>query len=100
MADWTSLMGSLNSAALSAFGREVQYLPRAGQLVTIRAVFESAHQPEDASPGVYAVIFVRLSDLAVAPLRGDRVLIGQSEYVVFQVEADGQGGATLSLRMD
>jgi hypothetical protein len=100
MPNWTSLMNSLNAAALSAFGREVQYVCQSGERVVIRAVFESAHQAEDAAPGIYAIVFVRPIDLPVAAQRGDRVVIDDGVYSVFQIEADGQGGATLSLRKE
>jgi hypothetical protein len=100
MADWSSLLGALNGAALSAFGREVQYLPQAGGEIPIRAIFQATHEAEESAPGVYGVIFIQLSDLPVAPQRGDRVAVGDFDYSVFQIESDGSGGATLSLRLE
>lgn len=101
MSDWASLIDGLNTSAVAAFGREVNYSPQAGGsvAVTLKAVFEATHQGEENSPGTYALLFIRLSDLSQAPDRGDEVQVGDSVYKVFEIEADGQGGATLGLRL-
>jgi hypothetical protein len=100
MGDWTSLLNSLNGAALTAFGREVIYTPQSGAAVTIRAIVETAHESEETAPGTYALAFVRLGDLPGARAeRGDAVEIDGAVFKVFKVEADGQGGAVLSLRL-
>ena len=88
----------VDEACLRVFGREVLYLPEAGGEVTVRAVFQPAREAEDASPGVYAVLFVRLADLPAAPARGDEVEIGGVRYKVFDIEADPEGAAVLRLR--
>ncbi len=91
-------MNGLNAAVVNAFGREVLYLPEGGGQATVCAVFQAVREAEDASPGVYAVLFVRLGDLATAPVRGDEVDIGGTRYKVFDVEADSEGAAVLRLR--
>ncbi|MCC6395033.1 MAG: hypothetical protein IT167_30865 [Bryobacterales bacterium] len=88
----------MNAAVVNAFGREVLYLPEAGGHATVRAVFQAVREAEDASPGVYAVLFVRLADLAAAPVRGDEVEIGGIRYKVFDIEADAEGASVLRLR--
>ncbi len=88
----------VDEACLRIFGREVTYLPEAGGQAAIRAVFQPARETEDASPGVYAVLFVRLEDLPAAPVRGDEVEIGGVRYKVFDIEADSEGAAVLRLR--
>jgi hypothetical protein len=98
MADWTSLLNKLNGAALTAFGREVTYSPQTGVPAAIRAVFEPSHEAEENSPGVYGVLFVRLSDLPRPPARGDEVTVDNLIYKVFDIEADTSGGAVLRLR--
>jgi hypothetical protein len=98
MADWTSLLNGLNTTVLGAFGREVAYTATTGDTVSIRAVVETAKETEDAAPGVYAVLFLRLGDLPRPPERGDRVVIDGLSYKVFDIEADGGGGAVLRLR--
>jgi hypothetical protein len=105
MGDWDSLLNNLNAAALSAFGREVIYKPQAGGEFAIRAIFQPTRQAEENSPGqenssVYAVIFVRLSDLPQPPHHGDEVMVGASVYKVFGIESDGEGAVTLSLRAE
>jgi hypothetical protein len=98
MSDWTSLMDTLNTAALGAFGREVTYSPSTGVAVPIQAIVETAKETEDAAPGVYAVLFLLLADLPQAPERGDEVSIDNILYKVFDIEADGGGGVMLRLR--
>ncbi|MCC6363016.1 MAG: hypothetical protein IT165_05795 [Bryobacterales bacterium] len=91
-------MSGLNAAVVKTFGREVLYLPEAGGQAAIRAVFQAVREAEGASPGVYAVLFVRLVDLAAPPVRGDEVDIGGVHYKVFDIEADAEGAAVLKLR--
>ena len=100
MANWTSLLNGLNSAVLGAFGREVTYRPQSGGEIPIRAIFQATQEAEENAPGVYGVVFVRLSDLPATPQRGDRVVVDSSVYSVFQIESDGGGGVTLSLRLE
>ena len=88
----------VDEACLRVFGREILYLPEAGGEVSLRAVFQPAREAEDASPGVYAVLSVRLADLPAAPVRGDEIEIGGVRYKVFDIEADTEGAAVLRLR--
>ena len=88
----------MDEACLRVFGREVTYLPEAGGAAAIRAVFQAAREAEDASPGVYALLFIRLADLPAAPARGDEVEIEGARYKVFDIEADSEGAAVLTLR--
>ena len=98
MSGWQAAVKDLDAAVVQTFGREVLYLPEAGGAAAIRAVFQPAREAEDASPGVYAVLFVRLADLPAAPARGDEVEIGGARYKVFDIEADPEGAAVLKLR--
>ncbi len=95
---FADMVSRVDEACLRIFGREVTYLPEAGGQAAIRAVFQPARETEDASPGVYAVLFVRLEDLPAAPVRGDEVEIGGVRYKVFDIEADSEGAAVLRLR--
>ena len=98
MSDWVSLLDNLNSTALRVFGREVTYLPFTGEPVAIRAIVETAKQTEDTAPGVYALLFLRLGNLPRPPERGDEVSIDGLSFKVFDISADGSGGAVLRLR--
>jgi len=88
----------MDQACLRAFGRDLLYLPETGGSASVRGIFQRTNEPEDASPGVYAVLFVRLADLPAAPVRGDEVEIGGVQYKVFDIEADAEGAAVLRLR--
>jgi hypothetical protein len=91
-------VGRMDGACLRAFGREVTYLPQAGGQATIRAIFQPTREGEETTPGVYAVLFVRLADLAASPGRGDEVMVDDGVYKVFDIEADTSGAAVLRLR--
>ncbi len=95
---FADFISRVDEACLRVFGREVTYLPEAGGQALIRAVFQPAREAEDASPGVYAVLFVRLAGLPAAPVRGDEVEIDGVRYKVFDIEADAEGAAVLRLR--
>jgi hypothetical protein len=100
MSDWQAAVKDLDATVLRTFGREVLYLPEAGGQAPIRAVFQPAREAVDSSPGVYAVLFVRLADLPASPARGDEVEIGGVRYKVFDIEADAEGAAVLRLRKE
>jgi len=98
MSGWQAAVKDLDAAVVKTFGREVLYLPEAGGAATVRAVFQPARESEETSPGVYAVLFVRLADLPGVPARGDEVEIGGVRYKVFDIEADSEAAAVLKLR--
>ncbi len=98
MTPWQAAVNDLNAAVVGTFGREVVYLPEAGGAATVRAVFQTVREAEEASPGVYAVLFVQLVDLPAAPVRGDEVAIDGIRYKVFDIEADAEGAVMLRLR--
>jgi hypothetical protein len=88
----------MDGACLRVFGREVLYLPEAGGQASIQAVFQATRDAEEASPGVYGVLFVRLADLLGQPVRGDEVEIDSVRYKVFDIEGDTSGAAVLRIR--
>ncbi len=98
MADWNSLLDALNTSVSQAFGREISYQGESGNLTALKGIFQPTHESEDASPGVYGALFVRLADLPAPPRRGDAVTVDGTVYKVFDIEADGGGGAVLRLR--
>ena len=98
MTSWRELTYALNASVVAAFGKEVVYLPEAGEAVTVRAVVETVRQPEETSPGVYATLFLRLADLPKPPDRGDQISIDNILYKVFDIDADEGGGVVLRLR--
>jgi hypothetical protein len=100
MDNWLNLVNGLNATALSAFGRDVRFHPQSGGDISLRAIFQATHEAEEQAPGVYGLIFIQLSNLPVAPQRGDRVVVGDSAYSVYQIQSDASGGATLSLRLE
>ena len=97
MIDWTSLTDALNGIVTDTFGREVLYVPKAGDSRTVKIIFETIPQQEQNSPGIFALVFLRLADLATPPERGDQISIDSVAYKVFEIEADEVGGVRLGL---
>jgi hypothetical protein len=100
MADWASLVGRLNEQVLAAFGREVTYTPAAGEPFAVTGILDPGARPENASPGAYALLFVRAAAFAQPPARGDEVTVGGSVYKVVDLEADAEGGLRLVLHFN
>lgn len=99
MTNWTALLDQVNRGVINTFGREVQYVPADGVAKTIKAIFEATATGEGAVPGARAIAFVRVGDLAAPPVKGDRMVVDGANYVLHQIEADGQGGARLGLHL-
>jgi len=89
---------SMDAACIAAFGRGIIYLPKAGGQIAALGIYQRTAEPEDTSPGVYAVLFVRQADLPAPPMRGDEVEIGAERYSVFDIDGDSEGGVVFRLR--
>jgi hypothetical protein len=98
MSPWQAAVNELNAAAVGIFGKEVLYLPETGGQVSVRAVLEEARQPDDTTPGVWAVLFVRVADLPAPPVAGDELEIDGARYKVDDIAADSEGGVILRAR--
>ena len=98
MAAWTQQSRLANAALLAAFGQPVSYQPGAGDAFTVTGIFDKTTDEERHAGGVYARLFVNLSDFAVPPDRGDEVTIDGALYTGFEVMNDSAGGCLLSLR--
>ena len=97
MIDWTSLTDALNGIVTDTFGREVLYIPKVGDSRIVNGILEAVHQQEQNNPGIFALVFLRLAELAAPPERGDQVSIDSVAYKVFEIEADEVGGVRLGL---
>lgn len=95
---YSDQVAAVDAACLRAFGRDVIYRPSGGGQAAIRAIFQEAREPEDASPGTYGVMFIRRADLGADPQRGDEAEIDGAHYTVWDIEADPEGGAVLRMR--
>jgi hypothetical protein len=98
MSNWISLAGALNQGVLGAFGQEVVYSPQAGPEATVRGIFEETREAQETALGVYAVVFLRASDLGAPPQNGDEVRVDGVAYKVYEIQADHAGGVYLRLR--
>jgi hypothetical protein len=97
MSNWSANAGGVLSACLAAFGQSITYESLPDAPVALRAILGSQVQREDALPGRYARIYICLTDLPAAPVRGAKVNIAATTYNVVEIEADGNGGAYLTL---
>lgn len=90
----------LDEACLRVFGTQVTYTPQAGPPFAVTGILETGARPENASPGAYALLFVRAAAFAQPPARGDEVTVGRSVYKVVDLEADAEGGLRLALHFN
>jgi len=93
-------VGHLDEACLRAFGRQITYTPAAGGPFTVTGIVDSGARPEDAAPGVYALLFVRAVAFPEPPARGDEITADGSIYKVVDLEADAEGGLRLVLHFN
>lgn len=92
----------LNAAVVTKFSATVTYEQESvGPPTTLTGVITFGEQLEQAQPGIHAELFIKRSDLVVAPAKYDRVVFGGK---IYQVNAepnpngDGGGGTRLLLR--
>jgi len=60
----------------------------------------SGARPENAAPGVYALLFVPAAAFVEPPARGDEVIVDGSIYKVVDLEADAEGGLRMVLHFN
>jgi hypothetical protein len=102
--DFRDAADSILKAATSVFGRTVTYTSGATS-TDIQGVFDRRAVQVDRGDGVAVSSFqvtlgIRLADLAAKPKRGDTVTVDATDYRVEESQEDGQGGATLVLKLD
>lgn len=90
----------LDDACLRAFGRQVTYTPQTGAPLMVTGILDAGARQEEATPGAYALLFVRAAAFAEPPARGDEVTVGASVYKVVDLEADAEGGLRLVLHFN
>jgi hypothetical protein len=98
MSAFSTHAGLANAAILAAFGQPVSYKQGASDPFTVLGVFERKGDEETGDNALYARLFVRTSDFAVAPQQGDTVTIAGADFTVFSLHTDTMGGCWLSLR--
>jgi len=97
---WASAADKLTAVCLAAFGRTVTYTPQAGSSFALTGILDSGARPENAAPGVYALLFVRAAAFVEPPARGDEVTVDGAIYKVVDLEADAEGGLRLVLHFN
>jgi len=91
---------ALNTSCIKAFGSPVTYQQATGAPFTIVGILQNDPDEKRHPDGVYARLFVRLSDFPSRPNHGDEVVVNGVKYAVFEVSFDPTGAAWLRLRQD
>lgn len=81
------------------FGDEVTYTPLAGSPYTLTVIAADPKPLEQLYPGNLTLVDVLLSDMEAAPVKGDKITMGSTEYTVFSFEADNIGPSGLFARL-
>lgn len=93
---------------ITTFGRDVTVTPVASQPgnpqpYAARGVFDRAHLPEQIYQNQLSstapMLGIRLQDFSIPVVRKDEIAIDGVDYVIDDIEPDGQGGATLMLKL-
>jgi hypothetical protein len=111
MRNWDEMVHRAMRVAETAFGRNVTFQyggpvtpgETAPEPVTLRAVFDEAHEQIDTSGGVpinttNPICDVRRGDLPWQPDQGDTLIVDGKAYTVVDVQPDGAGTDRLILR--
>jgi len=108
MSDWPTINASANAAMIATFGVPAIFTPQdgsAGSLPpqTILGIVMRPAMPEDFPPGfgpgtTNLRFWVNFEAISPSPQHGDQITFNGTTYVVQEVEADIDGGATLKLR--
>jgi hypothetical protein len=102
--NWLAATDSLLDVAKWTFGETVSYTPKGHAPVSIPGIFSDAFVSVDPGSGVAVTstgpaVGIKLADLPQALTnKGDKCVIRGTSYTVFDVQKDGQGGATLILK--
>ena len=94
----TGPFAALNKACIKTFGSQVTYQPAASASFAVNGVLQKDTDEERHQDGVYARLFINLSDFAAQPEQGDEVTVEGKTYKVFEVLFDPTLGAWLALR--
>ena len=94
----TGPFAALNQACIKTFGSPVTYQPAASTPFAVNGVLQKDTDEERHQDGVYARLFINLSDFATPPVQGDEATVDGKTYKVFEVLSDPTLGAWLALR--
>ena len=81
------------------FGDSVTYTPLSGSPYSLTAILSDPNPQEPAFPGNLTIVEVLISDMAAAPVKGDKITIGSTEYTVFDFKKDSIGPSGLFVRL-
>lgn len=95
MSDFSDIFAAAQVQIQSTFGDEATYSPRTGDSYTITLVFDSGEAVQ--TTGVYATAWAPLASFESEPVKGDRVTIGDQQYIVRDIEKDSQTGRKLKI---
>ena len=89
---------ALNKTCVKAFGSPVTYQPAASAPFAVNGILQKDSDEERHQDGVYARLFINLSDFAAPPEQGDELTVDGTTYKVFEFLSDPTRGAWLALR--
>lgn len=100
MSVFSAFVTPMDAACIAAFGDAISYQtnPPFGVPFLISAIIQGPSVEEEIATPTHLALFVRLSAFTSPPLKGDQVTIGTKTYTVFEINADLEAGATLSLQ--
>ncbi len=102
---WPEILDTCNRIVRSpgVFGETVTYRPRVGSPVTITAAFSEEYEEVASDSNLTVVsarpnVLLRLADLALEPVEGDRLDCRGQAWAVEESRTDGTGTSRVFLR--
>lgn len=100
---WSERADRVLRSQIRHFGEPVTFTPQGGAAASVSGIFDATTEAIDLDTGMPVrrarpQLGVRLADLPSAPEEGDQVQVRGIDYVVVDVDEDGQGGAKLLLQ--
>ena len=101
---WTEMASRIQVAGQTVFGETVTFTPSGGSAETVTGIFDAEHVyqellGETVVETTRPMLLVRLAALSKAPVRKDAITVRSTNYIVTEIQPDGQGDLALLLEV-
>jgi len=104
---WDSLTQSILGTSMAAMGTPFTFIPKGGQPIEVRGVFDDAHVEGEVDAGGEVVtsthapiIGIKISEFSQEPKQRDKIKRKGINYDIIDTLPDGQGGLRLVLHVE
>lgn len=103
--NWQNLTENLARAEIATFGEDAMYTPKAGSAFAVKVIFNNHSVDIDQDSGLAVLsdqpsVGVKNSDFLQEPKNGDKVVIRGENFVVRNIDRDGESMTHLMLHKE